>query len=80
MYCESAAINKAAVANSVKEKYEGKHWLQVADKQANLFATLSTKLGTAVNSALSARRKELAGQAPEQKSKRAGLLFGGTNK
>lgn len=78
MYCEAASINKIALANAAKENYEGKYWMLLADKQANICRSLSEKLGIAVNSALAARRKEYAGKVPEQKSKRAGLLYGGS--
>ena len=77
MYCEAASINKIAIANAAKEDFANKYWILIADKQASVCTALSLKLGISVNSTLASRRKEYAGKAPEQKSKRAGLLYGG---
>jgi len=74
MYCESAALNKIAMANAAKENYENPHWLNVADKAAARCVTLCTKLGIAVNSTMAARGK--GGSAPKPKSKFEGLLYG----
>ena len=75
MYCESAAINKIALANALAENYEKPYWLRQADIQAARCQGLGVKLGITVNNTQAARGK--GGAAPKAKSKRAGLLYGG---
>ena len=86
-YCEASNSHKNAMRHIQKQGevitqengiIKGNPWVDVAIKMSSQMSNLSTKLGLNMNSTLANRGKE--GKATEPKSKRDGLLFGGTKK
>ena len=78
MYCESAAANKILMKKYTDSGYEETKYLRAADKMAGRCQGLAVKLGINVNNRMAHRGQ--TGSAPEPKSKRDGLLFGGDKK